>query len=238
MGREVRLDYPPRRVISLVPSLTEYLIDLGVNVVGRTKFCVHPADKVRGIPVIGGTKNFRFEAIHKLQPDLIIGNQEENYQEGIGELSKMHPVWMTRIITIPEMLGSMLSLGELVERPKEARSWILRVEQRLSAMENTRSGRVLYLIWKDPWMAAGRETFIHSMLMHLGHENAVSTPRYPELMGAEIKQLDPEVVMLSSEPFPFREKHLNEVSEILPGSHVELVDGEGYSWYGSRIAKV
>lgn len=238
MGRTVTLTKVPRRVISLVPSITEYLIDLGVNVVGRTKFCVHPAEEVRAIPVIGGTKNFRMETIVRLNPDLIVGNKEENYKEGIDALEKRYPVWMSDVSTLADASEMMRQLGDVLDFANQANEWIIRTEQKLESLQSGRSGRVLYLIWYKPWMGVGPHTFIHSILTHLGYQNTVQQARYPELPEEEIVALHPDEILLSSEPYPFDENHRERLQLLCPNARISLVNGEAFSWYGSRIAKV
>lgn len=235
MGREVRIDFPLQRIVSLVPSQTEYLIDIGAPVVGRTKFCVHPSDKVNDIPIIGGTKNFRMDAIKALQPDLIIGNKEENYQDGIAELSKNFPVWMSDIYTLEDAIRMMQALGTLCNKQDKATSIVNQCESSISKVKGSKSGSVVYLIWKDPWMAAGKDTFIDHMLKHLGYTNSVTAERYPELSDSEIVSLDPEYILFSSEPYPFKQSHLDAAQKFWPDARCMLVDGELYSWYGSRL---
>lgn len=235
MDREVVFHKLPERIISLVPSITEYLLDLGVDVVGRTKFCVHPKDKVRDIPIVGGTKHFKFERIAKLNPDLIVGNKEENYPEGIRELEKSFPIWMSDISTFEEQYGMMRALGRITGKIQVAENWIEKVRNRISFLQNSKSGKALYLIWYNPWMASGTHTYINSFLHKLGYENCLDDSRYPQLTDKQIVEFKPEIILLSSEPFPFKEKHKSLVKGIYPEARVELVNGELFSWYGSRI---
>jgi ABC-type Fe3+-hydroxamate transport system substrate-binding protein len=238
MGRELHLKNIPKRVISLVPSITEYLIDIGVEVVGRTKFCIYPKESVSTIQVIGGTKNFRFEVIDSLEPDLIIGNKEENFEKGINQLSDKFPVWMSDISTLKDSFDMMTRLGEIFDQQKEANHQILEVSKHLLKFKNSKTGNALYLIWADPWMAVGRETFIDDMLGYIGFQNIVKEARYPVLDESQIVKINPEVVLLSSEPFPFKEKHKVLLQSLLPKAEIMDVDGEAYSWYGSRLSKV
>lgn len=235
MGREVTFSFPPKRIISLVPSQTEFLIDIGAPLVGRTKFCVHPKEVVRSIPIVGGTKNFRFETIRKLKPDLIIGNKEENYQEGIEKLEKEFPVWMSDIFTLDDSFAMMTAIGGLCDLEDRARQIISDCRNATEFVKGSKSGKVVYLIWKDPWMAAGSNTFIDHLLSHLGFENVITDARYPELSVDQIASLKPDKILFSSEPFPFKEKHLEEAKRMWPAASCELVDGELYSWYGSRL---
>lgn len=235
MGREVKLASPPRRIISLVPSQTEFLLDIGAPVVGRTKFCVHPKNKVADIPVIGGTKNFHLDKIRDLSPDLIIGNKEENYKEGIEALEKEFLVWMSDIHTIDDSFKMMQSLGQICEKVKETEGIIAACQTAINEVKGSKSGSVIYLIWKNPWMVAGANTFIDHMLSHLGYNNSITEERYPEIAEKQIAFLNPDKILFSSEPFPFKDEHLNEARLQFPNAKCELVDGELYSWYGSRL---
>ncbi|WP_420318078.1 ABC transporter substrate-binding protein [Ekhidna sp.] len=237
MGREVTIASPPRRIVSLVPSQTEFLIDIGAPVVGRTKFCVHPTDQVKDLPVIGGTKNFHIDKIRQLKPDLIIGNKEENYREGIEELEKEFPVWMSDIYTLEDSFEMMYALGGICNLNEQKETIVQACHTATEKIKNSKSGKVIYLIWKAPWMAAGKNTFIDHLLNHLGYENMVKEERYPELTDEKISELKPDKILFSSEPFPFKEQHLEEVKSKWPISECQLVDGELYSWYGSRLRK-
>lgn len=238
LQRTISFSYPPRRIVSLVPSQTELLFDLGLDeqIVGITKFCVHPLDKVKAKTKVGGTKNFNLDTIRLLQPDLIIGNKEENYHTGIEALEKEFPVWMSDIVTLQDALGMIQSVGKLTEKSLEADLLVERIRNSFSSIERRATCSVLYLIWKSPWMAAGKHTFIDSMLSTIGLENVLKETRYPELSDSQIQALDPEVVFLSSEPYPFKDRHITELKELLPNSSIQLVDGEMFSWYGSRLA--
>ncbi|MEQ9304474.1 MAG: helical backbone metal receptor [Marinoscillum sp.] len=235
MGREVKIASPPHRIVSLVPSQTEFLLDVGAPVVGRTKFCVHPQGVVDDIPIVGGTKNFRFEKIRELQPDLIIGNKEENYQEGIEELEREFPVWMSDIFTLEDSFEMMYELGNICHLNDQTEEIIQECRDATEKVKDSKSGKVIYLIWNKPWMAAGKNTFIHHFLTHLGYENLISEERYPELTTEQITTLNPDKILFSSEPFPFKEEHLSEARGCWPNSECMLVDGEIHSWYGSRL---
>lgn len=230
----------PNRIISLVPSQTELLhtLGLGSRVVGITKFCIHPREWRTSKTMVGGTKQFNFEAIHALQPDLIIGNKEENYETGIRVLQERYPVWMSDIVLLTDAYEMIEHVGTLINTQPLAQQLITDIQHRFLRAQPFQQQRTLYLIWRNPWMAAGRHTFIHSMLNVLGLQNAVEVNRYPELKTEEIKKLNPDFVFLSSEPFPFKEKHIQELQEWVPLAKVVLVDGEMFSWYGSRLRLV
>jgi len=238
MGRKLELPSTPKKVISLVPSITEFLIDIGAEVVGRTKFCIYPEDKVKDIPVIGGTKNFRFDVIEKLRPDLIIGNKEENYEEGIDRLSEKFPVWMSDIYNFQDASLMMKHLGDILELRRSTDSLLSKIKDRYTSLADTDSGRVIYLIWRNPWIAVGKDTYIDAFLTHLGFENEVTASRYPEFGVHELQDMKPETVLLSSEPYPFKRRHLAEIKQIFPTAKMRLVNGEFYSWYGTRILKI
>ncbi|MCS6973781.1 MAG: helical backbone metal receptor [Cyclobacteriaceae bacterium] len=238
LGYRITFRYPPQRIVSLVPSQTELLFELGLGekVVGITKFCVHPPAWRRAKTIIGGTKNFRFDVIRKLQPDLIIGNKEENYRQGIDELKQEFPVWMSDVITLADAFRLITDIGEITGTTTLACTLREKTEQAFAKLEQLPPLRTLYLIWKEPWMGAASETFINEMLTAAGLINVLQhQKRYPELTGDELIRLQPEVVMLSSEPYPFREKHVNELQQLLPQARIVLVDGEMFSWYGSRM---
>jgi ABC-type Fe3+-hydroxamate transport system substrate-binding protein len=239
LHRTISFNYPPRRIVSLVPSQTELLFDLGLadQIVGITKFCIHPLEKVKTKTKVGGTKNFNLDAIRLLQPDLIIGNKEENFQAGIEALEKEFPVWMSDIFTLKDALHMIQSVGDLTDKSLEAGLLVEKIQNAFSWIKPRATRKVLYLIWKSPWMAAAKHTFIDSMLSTIGLKNVIEETRYPELSDAQIQALNPEVVFLSSEPYPFKERHLSQLKELLPNSNIQLVDGEMFSWYGSRLGK-
>lgn len=242
MGRIVTLPQPPQQIISLVPSQTELLFDLGLEgrIVGRTKFCIHPAEKVAAVPSIGGTKKFRFEVIAQLQPDLIIGNKEENYEAGITQLAADYPVWMSDITTLKEALAMIRQVGVLVGRGEQAEGLATEIEGKFSELQPyPRPCRVGYFIWQKPYMAVGQPTFIHDMLTRSGFINAFAEAgygRYPELTAEQIRAAQLDMILLSSEPFPFGEKHQEAFTAVF-GVPVHLVDGEVFSWYGSRLLR-
>jgi ABC-type Fe3+-hydroxamate transport system substrate-binding protein len=240
MGNRIQLSGAPFRIVSLVPSQTELLFDLGLDneVVGITKFCVHPNHWKNEKAIVGGTKNFDIKLIDQLKPDLVIGNKEENYQEGIAALQKKYPVWMSEMYSFEHALEMIARVGELVERQQQSANLVEEIKTSFKSIKKYKSQKVLYLIWKKPWMAAGTNTFINSMLSKIGLENCLpEASRYPELSNVEITTLNPEIVFLSSEPYPFKEKHIHEIQDLLPNAKIMLVDGEMFSWYGSRLRK-
>lgn len=223
-----------------MPSQTELLYDLGLHreVVGITKFCVHPEHWASEKRIIGGTKNFWFDAIDALKPDLVLGNKEENYQEGIEKLQEKYPVWISDIVSMADAHKMIEQIGALTDRSQQASEISQNINLAFGSLQRKKPQTVLYLIWRQPWMAAGTQTFIHTMLEQIGLVNCLSqTSRYPELTDDALRNLSPELIFLSSEPFPFQEHHRLELQKLMPTSKIILVDGEMFSWYGSRLIK-
>jgi ABC-type Fe3+-hydroxamate transport system substrate-binding protein len=238
MGRTVQIPIQPRRIITLVPSQTELLFDLGLEeeIVGLTKFCTHPRGKKKTKAIVGGTKHFHFDIIDRLQPDLIIGNKEENYQEGIEQLAAKYPVWMSDIRNLPDALWMIGKIGGLTNRVQVADQLVEEITLKFSALATKTPSKVAYLIWKDPYMSVGTGTFIQDMLERCGLQNVFQhLPRYPVITPDNLAEAAPQAILLSSEPYPFQEKHREEIQAICPQAVVKVVDGEMFSWFGSRL---
>ena len=245
LGNEISINYPPKRIISIVPSQTELLFDLGLNdeIVGITKFCIHPNHKFVGRTKVGGTKKLNIETIRALKPDLIIGNKEENSQSDIELLMEEFPVWMSDINNLEDAIKAISEIGELVNRAPEA-SYLnhlidagFRDLQTLGKKAPFSGMGVAYFIWKGPYMVAGRDTFIDDILTKIGLNNVIEQTRYPEITLSELEALNPQFIFLSSEPYPFNQTHAEEIQSALPNAKIILVDGEMFSWYGSRLVK-
>ena len=241
MGRQVTLPQRPQRIVSLVPSQTELLFDLGLDdrIVGVTKFCIHPQYRVKQKTVIGGTKNFKLEVIDELKPDLIIGNKEENYQEGIEALQQKYPVWMSDIYTLDDALWMLRQAGQLTGTEAKAQEIVQGIA---AGFENLLPLQpaipTAYFIWRKPYMAVGDNNFIDHLLQRCGFSNIFADQgRYPEVSPEQLQKADPKLILLSSEPYPFQEKHFAEFQEICPEAIIRIVDGEMFSWYGSRLLK-
>lgn len=235
----IELLSPPQRIVSLVPSQSELLWDLGLKdrMAGITKFCIHPKELFESIPRIGGTKTLNIDKIRALKPDLIIGNKEENERAQVEALQQEFKVWMSDIYNLEDALRTISDIGELTDTKEKADR--MASEIRLSFRELPFLEKsVLYLIWK-PYMAAGRGTFIGDMLEKTGLKNVIAAEdsRYPQLSTEDIRALNPELIFLSSEPFPFKQVHAGELQQHLPDTQIVLVDGELFSWYGSRLLR-
>jgi ABC-type Fe3+-hydroxamate transport system substrate-binding protein len=227
-----------QKIISLVPSLTELVIDLGLenHLVGRTRFCVNPKEVVKQIPIIGGTKNPRLDKIREISPDYIIANKEENRPEHVTELMDDFEVNVTEIATIEDALITIHEFGQVFDREKAANQLITDIQNRLEERPDEPELRTAYMIWKDPWMTVGHDTYIHDVMKHWNLSNVFGDKtRYPEFNLNELKKYNPDLVLLSSEPYPFKEKHIAQVEEVCPAARVLLVEGEWFSWYGSHM---
>ncbi len=242
MGMEVQIENVPQRIISLVPSQTELLLDVGLEdkIIGVTKFCIHPKDKVALISKIGGTKNFDFDKIKSLQPDLIIANKEENYKEGIEYLRTKYPVWVSDIFNLEDALAMVEMMGDINRISERSNLIIGKIQEEFEELslfiKQYPLRKAAYLIWRKPYMTVGSDTFINAMLQQCGFSNVFEIlERYPAIDLIQLKTLNPEYIFLSSEPYPFKEKHFEEIREHCPLAKIMLVDGEMFSWYGSRL---
>lgn len=245
MQRKVELNnFPPKRIISLVPSITELLAYLGLEneLVGITKFCIYPENIFRSKEKIGGTKNLNIEKIKQLQPDLIIGNKEENVRSQIEELEKYFPVWMSDVNTYEDALNLIVEVGQLTEKINAAKELVIQIQESFKKLEQSnydlKNKNVLYLIWYQPIMVVGKNTFIDSMLSRVHLNNMIQKDRYIELSLEDLKSISENVdyILLSSEPYPFKEKHKADLVQFISDkTKIVFVDGEVFSWYGVRM---
>jgi len=238
IDRKISLNDVPKRIVCLVPSLTELLFDLGLEdqVVGITFFCVHPKEKVGNVAKIGGTKTVKIEKLRELKPDLVIASKEENIKEQVEEIEEFCPVWVSDVVDLASALEMITMLGLLVDRYEAAVNLREKIAGGFKAITPF-STSAIYLIWRKPWMCAGSDTFIHDILQIAGFQNKISRNRYPELSNDDVKNMNADFILLSSEPYPFKQKHIEEVAKLAGKSKVILVDGEMFSWYGSRLLK-
>lgn len=245
IGTSHSFETSPKRIVSLVPSQTELLYDLGLEdrIVGITKFCVHPYHFKSIKKIVGGTKNVHIEKIRLLQPDIIICNKEENTLEIVQELEKICPVWVTNIITIEDNFKMITDFGQLFNCRTESQKWNDKLAFAWNDFKNfikdTPVKKVAYFIWKNPFMVAGSDTFINELLKLNHFQNIYENKgRYPEI---ELKKIrlegDPDLVLLSSEPFPFKEGDAFEIGIHTHHAKTVFVDGEMFSWHGSRLLK-
>jgi ABC-type Fe3+-hydroxamate transport system substrate-binding protein len=232
------------RIISLVPSQTELLAYLGldIEVIGITKFCIHPDEWYRNKTRIGGTKKINLKTIDELSPDLIIANKEENVKEQVEALAERYDVWVSDVNNLSDALQMIKDIGKLTGKSQQTNSLACEIRKGFKKIKvesaHKRKIPTAYFIWKDPYMVAGGDTFINDMMSYCGMENVFSDrSRYPEITFDNIKEEKTELILLSSEPYPFQEKQLEQIQKYLPGIKIKLTDGEMFSWYGSRLLK-
>ena len=241
LGRKIHLPEIPKRIISLVPSQTELLIDLGLeeNLVGITKFCVHPEYLRKTKKVVGGTKEVNLDKIEALNPDIILCNKEENTKEIVLALEEVAPVHVSDIVELEDAFELMFQYGELFKKEALVKTIVTSIKKKMIVLEDKLKDKpikkVAYFIWKNPLMVVGKDTFVDKLLSLNKFENVFKESRYPETTLEEVKEKNPDLLLLSSEPFPFQEKHKEFFSEL--NIEMKLVDGEYFSWYGSRLVK-
>ncbi len=230
------------RIVSLVPSITELLCDLGLDsrIVGRTGFCIHPAQTVQAIPKIGGTKDVNIEKIRKMAPTHLIVNIDENEKPTVDALAEFIPhIIVTHPIIPTDNLDLYRLLGHIFQVEKAATTLIREFEEASKAFSEVRafkSERVLYCIWQDPWMTVSQDTYISHMLRKIGWQTWApkgATSRYPVFHWSDQMAQEIDRILLSTEPYRFNESHVDAL-ERQTGKPVQLVDGEMLSWYGSR----
>jgi ABC-type Fe3+-hydroxamate transport system substrate-binding protein len=229
------------RIVCLVPSITELLCDLGLSgqLVGRTGFCIHPWETVKSIPKVGGTKDLKFDRIRELEPTHVVVNVDENRKEDADALAEFIPnVIVTHPLEPRDNLDLYRQMGETFGVETEAEKLCGEFEAACERALANRGAeqRVLYLIWRDPWMTIAPETYISQTLSLFGWETVPrqTEERYPQI---DISACDVDRVLLSSEPFHFKAHHMREVEGLVPGATVSLIDGEMTSWYGSRAIR-
>lgn len=253
MGEKVTFQFPAERIISLVPSQSELIWELGLQnqLVGITKFCIHPKEMFSKVERVGGTKKVNLDKVIQLQPDLIIGNKEENEKSDILNLKKYFPVWMSDIKNVWDAYQMIEEIGRIATRKVGAKKMVKQIKREELKFRTEKADKNLiacaYFIWNNPYMVCGKNNFINTMLLGCGFKNVFAmkkysrghfqnhNTRYPEISEAQLKLANPKLILLSSEPFPFKEKHIQEIKLICPDAVVKIVDGEMFSWYGSRL---
>jgi ABC-type Fe3+-hydroxamate transport system substrate-binding protein len=233
-----RLARAPHRIISLVPSITELVCELGLagDLVGRTGFCIHPKEVVRAIPKVGGTKSVNLEKIRELAPTHVIVNVDENKKEIADALAAFVPnLIVTHPLAPEDNLALYRQIGSAFGRERAADALCEKFSLEFTRIKNMtfKSTNVLYLIWKGPWMTVSRDTYISRTLALFGLQTLpeLAEARYPKLK--ELDVAGAELVLLSSEPYRFQQKHADEIQKQLQ-KPCRLIDGEMTSWYGPR----
>ncbi|CAM3178299.1 helical backbone metal receptor [Filibacter tadaridae] len=240
LGRTVTYEYPPKRIISLCPGITEtlFVLQLENEIVGRTRFCIFPKDKVKNVPAVAGTKDIKLEAIHEVKPDLIIVEKEENTKEIVETLEQYYPVFVAEVQTVDEAYRMIRDMGQLTDREKQAVSLVESIQDRFESFPSVNGKRAAYVIWKKPYMVVGKDTYIQSILERMGFVNpfAQFEGRYPVVTAEDFQQAKLDYVLLASEPYPYKEKHKAEFQAIMPDTLPMLIDGEMF-WYGAKMVE-
>lgn len=239
IGRKVTYSFPPKKIVSFAPAITETLFSLRLQkeVIGRTRFCIHPKGIVERAVNVGGTKDLKIERIHELNPDLIIVEKEENTKEMVEQLEQDYPVYVFEIQTVADALQMIETLGYIVDRTTQSDALVHDIQSAFTSIPTSyKEKRVAYVIWQNPYMVVGKNTYIQSLLNRLGFINPFIQldGRYPIVTEAEFKQAELDYVLLATEPFPFQEKHLPIFSEMTNGSKSMIIDGEMF-WYGVKM---
>ncbi|WP_343329279.1 helical backbone metal receptor [Polaribacter staleyi] len=245
IGRILAFKKTPKRIISLVPSLTELLVDLGLedSIVGITKFCIHPVNLKQTKTIVGGTKSINADKIKALKPDIILCNKEENSKEIVEICEAIAPIHVSDLFTIDDNIELINQYGMLFSKEKEALEMNTEINFKLTEfkefIKNKEAKKVVYFIWKDPWMAVGNTTFINHLLQLNKFDNIYQhEERYPEVDLEKMKlNVNLDFILLSSEPYPFKEEHILEIEKFSSKAKAILVDGEMFSWTGSRLLK-
>ncbi|WP_179374319.1 ABC transporter substrate-binding protein [Winogradskyella wichelsiae] len=244
LNRKLLFGRKPKRIVSLVPSQTELLVDLGLEafIVGVTKFCVHPNHLRMSKVVVGGTKEINIEKIKALRPDIILCNKEENTKEMIEDLTGIAPIHISDVYNLEDSFELINMYGDIFEIERTTSTLVSNIQLEREAFQLQNQGnaklKVAYFIWKKPWMVAASDNFINVMLNEAGFINVFeSEKRYPEIDFNNSKLKEADLIFLSTEPFPFKEADVLELQSQFPEKKIKIVDGELFSWYGSRLLK-
>jgi len=243
LHREIQIEQPPKKIVSLVPSITELLFDLGLEgqISGRTKFCIHPEDKVKHVPTIGGVMGLDYHKLKEIGPDLILASKEENGMNEINEIANDFPVWVCNINNLEDALAMIRSIGEMCQVNKNAEKMEQDILQEFKKLDEIPEGVVkgAYIVWKNPLYTINQNTFIHDMLRRIGVENvfAGKEESYPKILEEELQKKNTDYIFLPSEPYNFTEREAREFRKKFPKTEVRRVDGEYFAWYGSHLLK-
>jgi ABC-type Fe3+-hydroxamate transport system substrate-binding protein len=248
LNRNLYLDSNPQRIVSLVPSQTELLVDLGLeeNIVGISKFCIHPTHLRNSKTIVGGTKKVNYKKIAALNPDIIICNKEENTEDIVSELEKHFSVYVSDIITFKSTFKMITDFGEIFNKKQIANQLVSNIQSKLNDFNNFikqySPKKVAYFIWTKPWMVAGGNNYINEILKLNKFENIFENAPdrylevYIEYLASLNPDLKPELIILPSEPFHFKEEHAEKLKKYIDCQFI-FVDGEMFSWYGPRLLK-
>jgi len=240
LQRTIHYRFPPQQIISLAPAITNTMYHLNINkeIVGRTRFCIHPKDKVDQALNIGGTKDIKLNRIHRLNPDLVIAEKEENTKEIVEQLEQYYPVYVFEVQSIADALRMINDLGNIIHRQKEAHQLRHRINELFKELPKIQQKRVAYVIWKRPFMVVGKQTYINSLLNEMGFINPFTTfdSRYPEVTIEDLKRAQLDYIFLATEPYPFRDEDISSMKEMLPNVKPLIVDGEMF-WYGFTMTQ-
>lgn len=240
LGRIVTYQFPPKKIISLCPGITETLYALGLEkeIVGRTRYCIFPKETVEGAAIVGGTKEIQLEKIKALHPDLIIVEKEENTQEIVDSLEKFFSVYVHEVQSIEDAHRMIDDLGDICNRQSAATQLTNTIQERFQSLPHVGYKRAAYVIWQNPYMVVGKDTYINSLLEKMGFLNPFTgfPGRYPSITQEDFLAANLDYVFLASEPFSFKEKHKKKFQQMLPNSQVMMIDGEMF-WYGGKMVE-
>ncbi|WP_042142360.1 ABC transporter substrate-binding protein [Paucisalibacillus sp. EB02] len=238
LGRTVTFSHPPKRIISLVPAITEtmYHLNLEDTIVGRTRFCIFPQEKVLMAKNIGGTKDINLDRINQLKPDLILAEKEENTKEIVKTLEKHYPVFVFEVQKELDVYRMIKDLGRLTNRNDESFQMVKEIQHQFDTLPHVNGKSAAYVIWKNPYMVVGKDTYIQSTLTKMGFINPFTSlnGRYPVVTEEDFQNADLDYILLATEPYPFREKHIKEFQAMVPHAKIIIVDGEMF-WYGAKM---
>jgi iron complex transport system substrate-binding protein len=238
LGRKIAFSHPPKRIISLVPAITETMYHLGLEdiIIGRTRFCIFPKDKVQRAINIGGTKDIKLDRIHDLKPELIIAEKEENTKEIVETLEQHYPVFVFEVQNIRDVYRMINDLGSITNRKEESIQMIKDIKNKLDNLPNANGKRAAYVIWKKPYMVVGKDTYIQSTLEKMGFINPFTSfnGRYPVITEEDFQKANLDYIFLATEPYPFKEKHLEEFQTLVSDAKPMIIDGEMF-WYGAKM---
>jgi len=239
-GTTIEIKKQPERIVSLVPSITYTLhrLELDKEVVGITRFCKFPENWKKTKKIIGGTKDIKIGRIAALKPDIILANKEENTKEAVEELRKIAPVYVSEVSDMKSNKRFINDLAEIFDKKNTGKQINDKIDKKLQKLAGHKPLKSLYFIWREPWMSVGGDTFISQMMQYAGFENLLKNEkRYPTVKIEELQKLHPEIILLCSEPFPFKENHQAEMQEYFPDAEVIIVEGEAFTWFGAYAEK-